>query len=138
MATIQAGMNFPTTVITEMFDAVRGHSALAKLSDQAPIPFNGATEFVFNAAGEAALVGEGDAKPAGNASVTAKVQEHTELLTLAKDDMLYLLMDKLAQDNKHNGQGLAGLWILVRERDFSKEKCDADFTKISTYLEENE
>lgn len=73
MATIQAGMNFPTTVITEMFDAVRGHSALAKLSDQAPIPFNGATEFVFNAAGEAALVGECEAKPAGDASVTAKV-----------------------------------------------------------------
>lgn len=73
MATIQAGMNFPTTVITEMFDAVRGHSALAKLSDQAPIPFNGATEFVFNAAGEAALVGECEPKPAGDASVTAKV-----------------------------------------------------------------
>ena len=73
MATIQAGMDFPTTVITEMFDAVRGHSALAKLSDQAPIPFNGATEFVFNAAGEAALVGECEAKPAGDASVTAKV-----------------------------------------------------------------
>lgn len=71
------------------------------------------------------------------ATMTAKVQELTELLTLAKDDMLYLLMDKLAQDNKLNGQGLAGLWILVRERGFSKEKCDADFTKISTYLEEN-
>ena len=73
MATITAGMNFPAEVITEMFDAVRGHSALAKLSDQTPIPFNGVTEFVFNAAGEAALVGETDAKPAGDASVTAKV-----------------------------------------------------------------
>ena len=72
------------------------------------------------------------------ATVTTKVQELTKLLTLAKDDMLYLLMDKLAQDNKLNGQGLASLWILVRERSFSKEKCDADFTKISTYLEENE
>ena len=73
MATIKAGMGFPTTVITEMFDAVRGHSALAKLSDQNPIPFTGATEFVFNAGGEAALVGEGDPKPAGDASVTPKV-----------------------------------------------------------------
>lgn len=73
MATITAGMNFPTTVIEEMFDAVRGHSALAKLSDQTPIPFNGATEFVFNAEGEAALVAETAAKPAGNATATAKV-----------------------------------------------------------------
>lgn len=73
MATITAGIDFPTTVISEMFDAVRGHSALAKLSDQTPIPFNGATEFVFNAAGEAALVGECEPKPAGDASVTAKV-----------------------------------------------------------------
>lgn len=73
-----------------------------------------------------------------NATLTAKVQELTELLTLAKDDMLYLLMDKLAQEQKLNSQGLAGLFILVRERGFSKEKCDADFAKISTYLEENE
>lgn len=73
MATIMAGMDFPSTVITEMFDAVRGHSALAKLSDQTPIPFNGATEFVFNAAGEAALVGECAPKPEGDANVTAKV-----------------------------------------------------------------
>jgi HK97 family phage major capsid protein len=73
MATITAGMNFPAEVVTEMFNAVRGHSALGKLSDQKPIPFTGVTEFVFAAAGEASLVGEGDAKPAGNASVTAKV-----------------------------------------------------------------
>ena len=73
MATIYAGTSFPAPVVTKMFDAVRGHSALAKLSDQTPIPFNGATEFVFNAAGEASLVAEGAAKPAGNASVTAKV-----------------------------------------------------------------
>lgn len=73
MATIQAGMTFPSTVVTEMFDAVRGHSALAKLSAQTPIPFNGVTEFVFTAGGEASLVAEGGAKPAGDAAVTAKV-----------------------------------------------------------------
>ena len=37
------------------------------------MPFNGVTEFVFNAAGEAALVAEGAAKPAGDATVTPKV-----------------------------------------------------------------
>ena len=64
MATIKAGTKFPPTLVSEMFDAVRGHSALAKLSDQTPIPFNGVTKMVFNATGEAQLVGEGAAKAA--------------------------------------------------------------------------
>lgn len=73
MATINAGTMFPSTVVTSMFDAVKGHSALAKLSAQSPMPFNGVTEFIFNAGGEASLVAEGGAKPAGDAAVTAKV-----------------------------------------------------------------
>ena len=73
MATITAGAYFPAEVVNEMFDAVRGHSALAKLSGQKPMPFTGVTQFVFNAEGEAALVGEGAAKPAGNATATPKI-----------------------------------------------------------------
>lgn len=73
MATIKAGNKFPTEVVTEMFDAVKGHSALGKLSEEKPIPFNGTTAFTFSAAGEAQLVGEGDAKAAGNAAVSEKV-----------------------------------------------------------------
>lgn len=73
MATITAGAYFPAEVVSEMFDAVRGHSALAKLSGQKPMPFTGVTQFVFNAEGEAALVGEGTAKPAGNAAATPKI-----------------------------------------------------------------
>ena len=73
MATIKAGANFPAEVVNEMFNAVRGHSALAKLSGQKPMPFTGVTQFVFNAEGEAALVGEGAAKPAGNAAATPKI-----------------------------------------------------------------
>lgn len=73
MATIKAGANFPAEVVTEMFNAVRGHSALAKLSGQKPMPFTGVTQFVFNAEGEAALVDEGAAKPAGNAAAIPKI-----------------------------------------------------------------
>lgn len=73
MATIKAGANFPAEVVTEMFNAVRGHSALAKLSGQKPMPFTGVTQFVFNAEGEAALVDEGAAKPAGNAAAVPKI-----------------------------------------------------------------
>ena len=68
----QAGASFPTELVNEMFNKVNGHSALAKLSAQKPIAFNGETVFVFSAGGEAAIVGEGDSKPAGDAVVTPK------------------------------------------------------------------
>lgn len=68
-----AGTNFPTELANEMFLAVQGHSALAKLSGQKPIPFNGESVFVFSGVGEASIVGEGDNKPAGNASIAPVV-----------------------------------------------------------------
>lgn len=80
MATITAGTYFPTELVNEMFDAVRGRSALAKLSQEKPMAFTGATEFVFSAAGEAQLVGEGDAKAAGDATVTPKVIKPVKLV----------------------------------------------------------
>jgi len=67
-----AGTNFPPELVAEMFSKVNGHSALAKLSAQKPIPFNGETIFVFSAGGEASIVGEGENKPAGDAAVTPK------------------------------------------------------------------
>lgn len=67
-----AGEMFPAELASEMFNKVNGHSALAKLSAQQPIPFNGETVFVFSAGGEASIVGEGANKPAGDAAVTAK------------------------------------------------------------------
>ena len=66
-----AGTKFPAELIPEMFTAVQGHSTLAKLSAGRPIAFAGNTEFVFSADGEAALVGEGANKPAGDATVTS-------------------------------------------------------------------
>lgn len=65
-----AGSMFPTELVNQMFDKVNGHSALAKLSAQKPIPFNGETVFVFSMGGEAAIVGEGGNKPAGDAAIT--------------------------------------------------------------------
>jgi hypothetical protein len=55
-----------------MFLAVQGHSALAKLSAQKPIPFNGETVFTFSGVGEASIVGEGASKPAGAATIAPK------------------------------------------------------------------
>jgi HK97 family phage major capsid protein len=71
--TTAAGANFPAELVAEMFSAVQGHSALAKLSGGRPIPFNGETTMVFSMNGEASIVGEGANKPAGDASVAPKV-----------------------------------------------------------------
>jgi len=67
-----AGNNFPTELVAEMFNKVNGHSALAKLSAAKPIPFQGETVFTFSLGGEASIVGEGENKPAGDATITPK------------------------------------------------------------------
>lgn len=70
MATITKSTNlFPTELIPEVFSKVAGHSTLAKLSNQTPVPFTGTDEFVFTMDGEASIVGEGENKPAGDAGL---------------------------------------------------------------------
>ena len=71
MATIIAnGGNIPPVVVSEMFNAVRGKSALAKISDRMPVAFNGSAEFVFNMDSEADIVAENGAKSNGGATAT--------------------------------------------------------------------
>lgn len=61
---------FPTELVTDIFSKVKGHSTLAKLSAQEPVPFSGTDVFAFTMDGEVAIVGEGQAKPAGEADFT--------------------------------------------------------------------
>lgn len=69
MTTITKSTNlFPAELVSEVFSKAKGHSSLAKLSNQTPIPFAGNTQMVFAMDGEASIVGEGDQKPAGDAS----------------------------------------------------------------------
>lgn len=71
MATVLTkGTNLPTQIVEEMFNKVRGESALAKLSPNRPIPFNGITEMTFSMDHEASIVGENAAKVNGGATVT--------------------------------------------------------------------
>ena len=69
----QAGTMFSPELVTEMFNAVSGHSALAKLAPEVAVPFQGREEMVFTADGEAQLVAEGGSKAAGDAAVTPVV-----------------------------------------------------------------
>lgn len=73
MANPVTKLDFPEVLTTEMFNTVRGKSAIAGLCGQSPIPFNGLKEFVFSMDGEASIVGEGAAKPAGSAAFTPVV-----------------------------------------------------------------
>ena len=74
MANIIAnGGNIPAAVVADMFNAVRGKSALAKISDRMPVAFNGSTEFVFNMDSEADIVAENGAKGNGGATATPVV-----------------------------------------------------------------
>lgn len=65
-----SGTLFNSELVTELFDKVKGHSTLAKLSGSTPIPFAGIDTFVFTMDGEASIVGEGGNKPAGEADLS--------------------------------------------------------------------
>ncbi|KPA55476.1 phage capsid protein, partial [Streptococcus suis] len=60
MATLRSGDMFPEQTVKDIFSKVKGHSTLAKLSTQEPIPFTGTDTFVFNLEGNAEIVGEGE------------------------------------------------------------------------------
>ncbi|MDR3304411.1 MAG: phage major capsid protein [Clostridiales Family XIII bacterium] len=66
---INAGTSFPPEIAEEVFNLVKGESALAKLSDQKPIHFSGDTFWTFNLDSEAAIVGESAQKTNGGATV---------------------------------------------------------------------
>lgn len=73
MSALMNNGRFPEELVTDMFSKVNGHSAIARLSAQKPLPFNGEKSFIFDLEGEAAIVGEGEVKPSSNASLTPKV-----------------------------------------------------------------
>lgn len=64
-----AQLQFPTALASNMFNAVKGHSTLARLCAATPTPFEGVTEFVFSMDGEAEIVGEGQAKSPNSANI---------------------------------------------------------------------
>lgn len=69
---LSRGTLFPHELVTDMVDAVRGKSALAKLSARKPMAFSGTDAFVFTLDKEADIVAENDPKTKGGATVTAK------------------------------------------------------------------
>ena len=71
MSALAMGTLFPRELANEMFSKVKGHSSLAKMANQDAIPFVGKDYFVFSLDSDVSVVGEGGAKPAGDATVTS-------------------------------------------------------------------
>lgn len=70
MANTTTAFELSPELVTEIFSKVKGHSSLAALCGQTPIPFRGSEVMVFSMDGEAELVGEGGEKSPGDASFT--------------------------------------------------------------------
>lgn len=66
---LTAGTLFPPELVSEMINLVKGKSALARLSEQTPIPFSGIKEMTFTLDKEVDLVAENGAKTKGGATV---------------------------------------------------------------------
>ena len=66
------GEMLPPEIVSEIFNKVGGHSSLAKLSAQIPVPFNGAEMFTFTLDKEADIVAENGAKTKGGATLAPK------------------------------------------------------------------
>lgn len=71
--TLKSGTNFSPELVTDLISKVQGSSVLAKLANQTPIPFAGVEQFVFNLEGNAQIVGEGEQKKAGEATISSKI-----------------------------------------------------------------
>lgn len=69
MATLTRGSLLPASIVTEMFNKVKGHSSIAALCPQTPIAFNGNTIYTFDLDKEADIVAENGAKTVGGATV---------------------------------------------------------------------
>lgn len=65
----ERGTNFAPETVKEVFSKVKGHSSLVKLSKSMPVAFSGNDIFTFSLDGECAIVGEGEQKPAGGATI---------------------------------------------------------------------
>ena len=107
--TEKKNLQFSAELATEMFDAVKGHSTLAKLSGAKPMPFSGVTEFVFTMDGEAEIVGEGGQKKPGDADITPVTVTPIKFIYQHRvsDEFLYLSEEARIPILQAFGEGFA-------------------------------
>ncbi|WP_249630169.1 phage major capsid protein [Streptococcus uberis] len=106
---MKAGTLFTPELVTEIMSKVQGHSTLAKLSGQKPMPFNGVEQFIFNLDGNAQIVGEGEQKLGSTATVTSKIIKPMKFVYQARitDEFKYASQEKRLDFLKHYAEGFA-------------------------------
>ncbi|MGK4109093.1 phage major capsid protein [Enterococcus cecorum] len=106
---LKTGTLFKPELVKELFSKVQGKSVLAKLSAQKPIPFNGTEQFIFNLEGNAQIVGEGEQKGAGKATLTSKVMKPVKFVYQARitDEFKYVSEEKQIQYLQSFSDGFA-------------------------------
>ncbi|ERK57830.1 hypothetical protein HMPREF1983_00933 [Gemella bergeri ATCC 700627] len=106
---LKKGTLFSPELVKEIMSKVKGHSTLANLSTQTPIPFNGTEQFIFNLDGNAQIVGEGEQKGAGSATVTSKIIKPLKFVYQARitDEFKYASEEKQLDFLKHYADGFA-------------------------------
>lgn len=93
---MKTGTLFKPELVKEVISKVQGHSVLAKLASQTPIPFNGVEQFIFNLEGNAQIVGEGEQKLGNKAKLTSKVIKPIKFVYQARmtDEFKYASEEK--------------------------------------------
>lgn len=106
---LKTGTLFKPELVKELISKVKGKSVLAKLSAQTPIPFNGTEQFIFNLEGNAQIVGEGEQKSAGKATLTSKVIKPIKFVYQARitDEFKYASEEKQIQYLQSFSDGFA-------------------------------
>ena len=106
---LKAGTLFKPELVKELISKVQGKSVLAKLSAQTPIPFNGTEQFIFNLEGNAQIVGEGEQKGSGKATLTSKVIKPIKFVYQARitDEFKYASEEKQIQYLQSFSDGFA-------------------------------
>lgn len=109
MTSLKHGGIFPHETVTEIFNKVKGHSTLARLSNNEPIPFTGEEQFIFNLEGNAQIVGEGELKKAGQATLRSKVIKPEKIVYQARitDEFKYASEEKQLQYLKSFVEGFS-------------------------------
>ena len=100
---------FQPELVKELISKVQGRSVLAKLSSQTPIPFNGVEQFIFSLEGNAQIVGEGQQKLSGKATIEPKVIKPLKFVYQARitDEFKYASEEKQLEYLSQFAEGFA-------------------------------
>ena len=96
MAVLAKGSLFPVELEKTLFNKVKGHSSLVKMSASEAVPFCGKDIFTFSFTNHLAVVGESGDKPVGDASIVAKTIKPIKVVYQERvsDEFMYAAEEK--------------------------------------------